>query len=138
MLIESVQFRHLVMANPETEYVGIFLQVFFAIRFGQRNSAQLKIPADEELGRRLSIYICEVAKGLILKAFGTSERTISLNDDVIFLAKIEHVPAIAERSPFDLIHDGQLACSPCKRPDLFDCVIAHANVLGQTISFRLN
>lgn len=68
----------------------------------------------------------------------TSERTVRLNDDLLVLAEIQHAPAMAERAPLDLIHGGHLAAGLREPPDLFSCVITHADVPGKAVPFRLD
>ena len=55
MLVESAQLDHVHPADLEVEHLEIFLLMLRVVGLGKRHYAELQIPADQQLRRRLAI-----------------------------------------------------------------------------------
>jgi hypothetical protein len=102
-----------------------------ALGLRQWHHAMLQVPAEHDLRRRLAVFARQFRYFSVAQAFAAGQRTPGLHHHAVRAAEVEHVQAVPERGPLDLVHGGHFAGVPREFIHLLHLVAAHAYVARQ-------
>lgn len=104
-----------------------------AAGLGEGHDAVLEVPAEQDLRRRLVVSLRDRRQRRVVQPPHPGERAVGLQNDGVLVGVVQHCPAVAERAPFDLVHDRAFARHLGQRIDRRRGIVADADVDGKAV-----